>query len=215
MTVQYDIEALQALKILYGDTTCGYPEEDFRRNEQERGIYLPDMLCRFLMDYGDFVINYGEGHMQHPDEVESFTLEMENGQQTFLHIGWCLGDKQVAIAADDFQDDPFVCRGEMGLHDTMMWTPSQFRLSGILKLIFCFNLLDILEGELIQDPDSVEFLCEQFGVTMNPEMERPQSLRTSICWDADHEVFLILIPVLRAIALVPVNDEAEAEFVSN
>ena len=57
MAVLYNVEPFKAMKILYQGETDGFPEGDFTRNEKERNIVLPQMLKRFLSEYGYMTVN--------------------------------------------------------------------------------------------------------------------------------------------------------------
>ena len=52
MAVLYNIDPFSALKIIYQGKTDGFSDEDFERNDSERGIIVPQILKNFLKSYG-------------------------------------------------------------------------------------------------------------------------------------------------------------------
>ena len=57
MATLYNMNPFAALKIVYQGATDGFAAEDFVVNERERGIMLPTVLKRFLLDYGYMTVN--------------------------------------------------------------------------------------------------------------------------------------------------------------
>ena len=95
-----------ALKIIYQGATDGFAAEDFMVNERERGITLPTVLKRFLLDYGYMTVNRISDSVRwlHPNIMSERVFHYgENGELPLTLIGR-LQDYQVAIS-DTSADD--------------------------------------------------------------------------------------------------------------
>ena len=213
MAILCDVAPLAAMELLYHGETNGVWQGDFIKNEQKRALILPELLREFLHRYGYLPVNRGDGHLYHPDEIVPFTLNTADGALHLWAIGWCLTDKAVAIKAGWQVEDPFVYLGQTGEDGVTDWNSTNTRLSDVLKLLFCFNLLGPQGGELITESDSVTFLCQQFQLPDYCLTVEKNHLSTHIYWDEQNHVCLVTIPALQAVALLPQarNQAAEKE----
>lgn len=211
MAILCDVAPLQAMELLYDGETSGVWQGDVIKNEKTRTLILPALLRDFLSRYGFMPVNGGDGHLYHPDKIVPFTLDTEAGLLYLWGIGWCLTDKAVAIEADWRVDDPFVYLGWSSEDGVTTWSATNSRLSDVLKLLFCFNLLEPQGGQLITEPESVAFLCQQFHLSDHCLDAEGNELATHIYWDDQNHVFLVTVPALRAVALLPQARSQTAE----
>lgn len=213
MAILCDIMPLAAMELIYAGETNGVWQGDFIKHEKKRALILPELLRNFLLRYGYLPVNRGDGHLYHPDEITAFTLDTAEGNLHLWAIGWCLTDKAVAIKADWQTENPFIYLGQVNEDGFTYWSSTNSRLSDVLKLLFCFNLLEPQGGELVTEPDSVAFLCQQFQLPADCLHADENNLATHIYWDEQNHVCLVTIPALQAVALLPQarNQAAEQE----
>lgn len=181
MAVLYNVEPFAAMKILYQGETDGFPAEDFERNEKERGIVLPQMLKRFLADYGYMTVNRLSDSVRilHPNIMTRRVFQYgENRELPLLTIGR-VGAFQVAIS-DERAADPEIFLLRQTPEQTQI-LPSDDTISEIFKVMVCGVLLKC-EGALIADDPqlAVRLLRENdvdlLKITFDPKLRREYSI---------------------------------------
>ena len=137
MAVLYNVEPFKAMKILYQGETDGFPEGDFTRNEKERNIVLPQMLKRFLSEYGYMTVNRlsDSVRMLHPNIMTRRVFQYGDNCGLPLLIIGRVGAFQVAIS-DERAADPeiFLLKQVPGQTQIL---PSDDTISEILKVMVC------------------------------------------------------------------------------
>lgn len=177
MSVLYNLEIFRALKIAYGSKTDGFPEEDFAINERERGLRLPEILKRFLRDYGYMGLNRLSDSVRllHPNIMsERFFHYGEDGELPLIIIGR-VGEYQVAIVVSD-NPDPEIFMIKQTPEEVQI-LPSDDTVSEIMKVMLCGVLLKNENAVIADDPRYAVKLLKENGVdpTMianNPKLRR-------------------------------------------
>lgn len=181
MAVLYNVEPFKAMKILYQGETDGFPEEDFTRNEKERGIVLPRMLKRFLADYGYMTVNRLSDSVRilHPNIMTKRVFEYGGGRKLPLLIIGRVGEFQVAIS-DENADDPVIFLLKQ-THEQTQILPSDDTISEIFKVMVCGVLLKSKDAVIADDPQLAVKLLKENGVDLlqirfDPRLRREYSL---------------------------------------
>lgn len=173
-----------ALKIIYQGATDGFSAEDFRVNERERGITLPTILKRFLLDYGYMTVNRLSDGVRwlHPNIMSERVFRYgENGELPLTLIGR-LQDYQVAIS-DTSADDPTIFLLKTAPEETQI-LPSDDTLTEIFKVQTCSVLMN-REGAITADkPELAARLLRENRIDLdlianNPKLRREYSLNFS------------------------------------
>lgn len=181
MAVLYNMEPFAALKILYRGETDGFPEEDFTRNEQERGIVLPQMLRRFLANYGYMTVNRLSDSVRilHPNIMTRRVFQYGDDRELPLLIIGRVGAFQVAIS-DERAADPeiFLLRQEP---EQIQIIPSDDTVSEIFKVMVCGVLLKYKDALVTDDPQTAvnklkENDIDLLKITSDPKLRREYSL---------------------------------------
>ena len=181
MAVLYNVEPFKAMKILYQGAIDGFPEEDFKRNEKERGIVLPQILKRFLTDYGYMTVNRLSRNvrMLHPNIMTQRIFHYGDDRKLPLLIIGRVGAFQVAIS-DESAADPeiFLIRQT---HEQIHILPSDDTISELLRVMVCGVLLRCEGAVIADDPQlAVRLLKENevdlLKITFNPKLRREYSL---------------------------------------
>lgn len=181
MAVLYNVEPFRAMKILYQGATDGFPEEDFARNEKNRGIVLPQMLKRFLADYGYMAVNRlsSSVRMLHPNIMTQRVFRYGDDRELPLLIIGRVGGFQVAIS-DERAADPeiFLIRQT---HEQIQILPSDDTISELFRVMVCGVLLKCDGAVIANDPQlAVRLLKENnvdlLKITFDPKLRREYSL---------------------------------------
>ncbi len=180
MAVLYDVQPPKALKILYQGATDGFPEEDFGRNEKERGIALPQMLRRFLTDYGYMTVNRLSSSVRifHPNIMTRRVFRYGDRNIPLLIIGR-VGGFQVAISNENAAD-PEIFLLKQTPEQTQVLT-SDDTISEILKVMVCGVLLKCEGAVIADDPQQAVNLLKENDVDLlkikyDPRLRREYSL---------------------------------------
>lgn len=181
MAVLYNVEPFTAMKILYQGETDGFPEEDFTRNEQERGIVLPQMMRRFLADYGYMTVNRLSDSVRilHPNIMTRRVFRYGDNRELPLLIIGRVGAFQVAIS-DERAADPEIFLLRQDPEQTQI-IPSDDTVSEIFKVMVCGVLLKYEGAEVTDDPETAvkklrENNIDLLKITSDPRLRREYSL---------------------------------------
>lgn len=181
MAVLYNVEPSAAMKILYQGAVDGFPEEDLERNEKERGIVLPQLLKRFLKDYGYMTVNRlsSSVRMLHPNIMTRRVFRYGGDRELPLLIIGRVGGFQVAIA-DDRAADPEIFLLRQTPEQTQI-LPSDDTISELFKVMVCGVLLKCEGAIIADDPQQAVRLLKENGVdlmkiTFDPKLRREYSL---------------------------------------
>ncbi len=181
MAVLYNIEPFAAMKILYQGETDGFPQADFERNEKERGIVLPQMLKRFLADYGYMSVNrlLDSARMLHPNIMTKRVFRYGDGKELPLLIIGRVGEFQVAIP-DGNAPDPEIFLLRQTPQQTQI-LPSDDTISELFKVMVCGVLLKNDGAVIADDPQlAVRLLHENdvdlMKITYDPKLRREYSI---------------------------------------
>ena len=190
MAVLYNVEPFTAMKILYQGETDGFPEEDFTRNEKERGIVLPQMLKRFLAEYGYMTVNRlsDSVRMLHPNIMTRRIFQYGKDRELPLLIIGRVGAFQVAIP-DERTADPEIFLIRQTPEQTRI-LPSDDTVSEILKVMVCGVLLKSDGAVIAEDPQlAVKLLRENdvdlLKITYDPRLRREYS----VCFSEEMRTF--------------------------
>lgn len=181
MAVLYNVEPFAAMKILYRGETDGFSEEDIERNEKERGLLLPQMLKRFLADYGYMTVNRlsDSVRMLHPNIMTKRVFRYGDDRELPLLIIGRVGEFQVAIP-DGSAADPEIFLLRQTPQQTQI-LPSDDTVSELFKVMVCGVLLKTEGAVIADDPQlAVRLLRENdvdlLKITFDPRLRREYSL---------------------------------------
>ncbi len=190
MAVLYNVEPFKAMKILYQGAVDGFPEEDFARNEKERGIVLPQMLKCFLADYGYMTVNRlsSSVRMLHPNIMTRRVFRYGGDRELPLLIIGRVGAFQVAISNEHAPDPEIFLLKQTP--EQICILPSDDTVSEILKVMVCGVLLKCEGAEIVNDPQlAVRRLKENdvdlLKITYEPRLRREYS----ICFSEELRTF--------------------------
>lgn len=185
MAVLYNMNPFPALKIIYRDETDGFPEEDFQRNSEQRGVTLPFILQKFLKEYGYMSVNRQSSGVRylHPNLVTKWNFNREDGGVLRLLTVGRVGNYQIAIR-DEPSNDPTTFLLQMGKEQATRLMPSDDTISELIKVMICGVLFGKKGAVLTDDPEkAVELLRENnfdlMKIRNNPELRREYSLNFS------------------------------------
>ena len=164
MAVQYNMNPFSALEIIYHGEKDGFPEEDFLRNEEQRGIHIPPILRKFLMEYGYLSVNRQSGvvRMLHPNLVTKWRFNREHGGELLLLTVGRVGEYQIAIR-DEPVNDPTTFLLRVGKESKTHLIPSDDTISELLKVMLCGILFEKEGAVLADDPEQAVRLLRDNG----------------------------------------------------
>ncbi len=192
MPVIYNMEIFSALKLAYNGKTDGFPEEDFDKNEQERGLHVPEMLKYFLKKYGYMSLNRTSDSVRflHPNIMSERRFNYGKNGSTPLTLIGRVGEYHVAIS-DKQSRDPMVLLIKQ-TPESVEVLPSDDTVSELIKVMLC-NILLKYDSTIIADtPELAVKLLHKNNVdyeriTNNPYLRREYSL----CFTEETRTFTI------------------------
>lgn len=192
LSVLYNLEIFTALKIVYGAKSDGFPKKDFDVNENERGIYLPEILKHFLSKYGYLPVNRMSDSVRffHPNIIaERFFHYGDDNDLPLIVIGR-LGEYHVAIANTPAPDPEIFLI--LQTPEQVQIMPSDDTISEIIKVMLSGILLKNENAVIAQDPAfAVKLLRENnvdlMRITNNPELRREYVL----CFTEETRTFTV------------------------
>ena len=184
---------LSALKIIYGDRTDGFTNDDFELNENERGIVIPFLLKDFLSKYAYLPINRQSDSVRffHPNLMTKMRFSTENNGKLSLLIVGRVGEYQVSVK-NEASENPRIYLIRLGTQDEMQLLPSDDTVSEILKVMLCGVLLKNENAIIADDPEIAVKLLHENGVDLyqienNPNLRREYSL----CFSEETRTFTV------------------------
>lgn len=199
MAILYNLDPLAAMEIFYGGEKSGVWNGDFIKNEKQRGLVLPELLRRFLEDYGYLSVNSGGVNayrIYHPDSMGEVNLTSEDGEISLLVVGALVvadseseeSDYWLAVRTD--MENLPICFGEE-TDDGSVWTPTDMTLSGVLTVMFCAQLFKSSEVYVFSEADEIETALAMYGIEKQriiPSAGNSQQM--SICYDENSSSFI-------------------------
>ena len=181
MAVLHNLDPFDALKIFYQGETDGFPEEDFEENVKTRGITLPGILKRFLLEYGFMTVNRQSDAPRfiHPNIMTKRIFRYGEGKELPLLIIGRVDDFEITVV-DEKKDDPTVLLMKNTPTQAQV-LPSDDTLSELFKVMFCALMMKS-NGSLVADePELAARLLRENGfdldaITNNPALHREYSL---------------------------------------
>lgn len=184
MATLYNMNPFAALKIIYQNATDGFEAEDFMINERERGITLPTVLKRFLLDYGYMTVNRISDSVRwlHPNIMSERVFKYGENSELPLTLIGRLQDYQVAIS-DTSADDPTIFLLKTASNETQI-LPSDDTLTEIFKVQTCSVLMNYDDSITANEPELAARLLRENAVNPelianNPKLRREYSLNFS------------------------------------
>lgn len=184
MATLYNMDPFAALKIIYQGATDGFAAEDFVVNERERGITLPTVLKRFLLDYGYMTVNRISDSVRwlHPNIMSERVFRYGSNDELPLMLIGRLQDYQVAIS-DTSADDPTIFLLKTAPEETQI-LPSDDTLIEIFKVQTCSVLMNYEDSITADEPELAARLLRENMVNLdlianNPKLRREYSLNFS------------------------------------
>lgn len=191
MSVLYNIDPFTALNIVYHGETDGFSDEDFRRNEEERGLFVPQILKNFLKQYGYLSVNRLSDSVRilHPNLMSERVFTYGDGRQLFLLIVGRVGEFQVAIS-NHADYDPEIFLLKVTPEETQI-LPSDDTISEIFKVMACGVLIKTDGARIVDDPEEAVKMLRANGIDLelidfNPELRREYS----ICYSEERRTFV-------------------------
>lgn len=192
MPVLYDLEIFPALRIAFGDSSDGFSEEDFAINERERGLYVPEILKRFLERYGYMPLNRLSDSVKflHPNIMsERFFHYGEDGELPLTIVGR-VGEFQVAIA-DKKSVDPEIFLIKQTPEEVQI-LPSDDTITEIMKVMLCGVLLRNEHARIVDSPRLAVKLLRENGVDLDRITNNPRLRREYVlCFSDETRTFTV------------------------
>lgn len=192
MSVLYNMDIFSALTIIYGEQTDGFPEEDFETNERERGLVLPEILKRFLRDYGYMSINRlsGSAKFLHPNIMSKRYFSYVDNPKLPLTIIGRAGEYLVGIATAKRPDPEIYLI--MQSPEEVKLLPSDDTISEIIKVMLCGVLLKNDNAVTVDSPRRAVQLLKENGVDVEEIHNSPVLRREySICFTEETRTFTV------------------------
>ncbi len=192
MAVLYNIDPFSALEIIYQGKTDGFPDEDFERNERERGIIVPQILKNFLKSYGYMTVNRLSDSVRilHPNIMSQRVFRYgDNGELPLMMVGR-VGEFQVAIA-DKAEYDPEIFLLKTTPEQTQI-LPSDDTISEIFKVMTSGVLLKTENAVIADDPETAVRLLRENGIDLERiEYNRLLRREYSLCFSEKLRTFAV------------------------
>ena len=192
MAVLYNIDPFSALKIIYQGKTDGFPDEDFERNERERGIVVPQILKNFLKSYGYMTVNRLSDSVRilHPNLMSQRVFRYgENGELPLMMVGR-VGEFQVAIA-EKAEYDPEIFLLKTTPEQTQI-LPSDDTISEIFKVMTSGVLLKSENAIIVDDPEVAVRMLRENGIDLECiEYNRLLRREYSLCFSEKLRTFVV------------------------
>lgn len=191
MSVLYNIDPFTALNIVYHGETDGFSDEDFERNEQERGLFVPQILKNFLKQYGYASVNRLSDSVRilHPNLMSERVFTYGDGRQLYLLIVGRVGEFQVAIA-NHAEYDPEIFLLKVTPEETQI-LPSDDTISEIFKVMICGVLIKTKGARIVDEPEDAVRLLRDNGVDLERIEHNPVLRREySICYSEELRSFV-------------------------
>lgn len=192
MAVLYNIDPFSALRIIYGGKTDGFSDEDFLRNERERGIVVPQILKNFLGSYGYMTVNRLSDSVRilHPNLMSQRVFRYGEGGELPLLIVGRVGEFQVAIA-DSAEFDPEIYLLKTTPEQTQI-LPSDDTISEIFKVMTGGVLLKTDNAVIADDPRVAVRLLKENGIDLERiEYNRLLRREYSLCFSEKMRTFAV------------------------
>lgn len=150
MAALHNIDPFDALKIFYQGETDGFPEEDFTANVKTRGVVLPQILHRFLREYGYMTVNRQSDAPRfiHPNIMTKRVFRYGEDKELSLLIIGRVGEFEITVA-DEQSDDPAVFLMKNTPEQAQV-LPSDDTLSELFKVMLV-GLMIKSQGAVIAD----------------------------------------------------------------
>lgn len=191
MAVLHNLDPFDALKIFYQGETDGFPEEDFSENVKMRGIILPQILHRFLREYGYMMVNRQSDAPRfiHPNIMTKRVFRYGEGKEISLLIIGRVAEFEVTIA-DEVSADPTVFLMRTTPEQAQL-LPSDDTLSELFKVMLVGLMMKSQGAVTADEPELAVKLLRENGfdpeaVTNNPALHREYS----ICFSEETRTFM-------------------------
>ena len=192
MAVLYNIDPFSALEIIYQGKTDGFPDEDFERNERERGIVVPQILKNFLKSYGYMTVNRLSDSVRilHPNLMSQRVFRYgEDGALPLMMVGR-VGEFQVAIA-EKAEYDPEIFLLKSTPEQTQI-LPSDDTISEIFKVMTSGILLKTENAVIVDDPEIAVRMLRENGIDLECiEYNRLLRREYSLCFAEKLRTFVV------------------------
>lgn len=192
MAVLYNIDPFSALEIIYQGKTDGFPNEDFERNERERGIVVPQILKNFLKSYGYMTVNrlYDSVRILHPNLMSQRVFHYgDNGKLPLMIVGR-VGEFHVAIA-EKAEYDPEIFLLKTTPEQTQI-LPSDDTISEIFKVMTSGVLLKTENAVIVDDPEVAVRMLRENGIDLECiEYNRLLRREYSLCFAEKQRTFVV------------------------
>lgn len=193
MAVLYNIDPFSALEIIYQGKTDGFSDEDFVRNERERGIVVPQILKNFLKLYGYMTVNRLSDSVRilHPNIMSQRVFRYGDGGGLPLMIMGRVGEFQVAIAEDKAEYDPEIFLLKTTPEQTQI-LPSDDTISEIFKVMTSGVLLKTENAVIADDPEVAVRLLRENEIDLECiEYNRLLRREYSLCFSEKLRTFVV------------------------
>ncbi len=192
MAVLYNIDPFSALEIIYQGKTDGFSDEDFERNENERGIIVPQILKNFLKSYGYMTVNRLSDSVRilHPNIMSQRVFRYGEGGELPLMMVGRVGEFQVAIA-DRAEYDPEIFLLKTTPEQTQI-LPSDDTISEIFKVMTSGILLKTENAVIVDDPEIAVRMLRENGIDLERiEYNRLLRREYSLCFSEKLRTFVV------------------------
>lgn len=192
MHVIYNMEIFSALKIAYNGKTDGFPEEDFEKNERERGLHVPEMLKYFLKKYGYMPLNRTSDSVRflHPNIMSERSFSCGKSGVIPLTIVGRVGEYHVSVADKKARDPEVILIRQTP--ESVEVLPSDDTVSELIKVMLCSVLLKYDSTVIADTPQLAVQLLHKNGVDYERITNHPCLRREySLCFTEETRTFTI------------------------
>ncbi len=191
MSVLYNMEPFEVLKILYGNRTDGIPEEDFELNKRERGIDVPQNIKRFLENYAYFSVNQ-QSYIKliHPNIMTPYIFTDFDGTKLPLICIGRTGEFKAAVCEGNVPDPAvFLIKTAGGPVEITLSNTSVFELiKGNLFSVFA----KMRRAVVAEEPKQAVRLLHEFDVDLDEiEKSAERSGKFLFCFNEEKQTFVV------------------------
>ena len=181
MSVFHNLDPFDALTIFYQGKKDGFPEEDFSANLKTRGVVLPTILHRFLLEYAYMSVNRQSDcpRFIHPNIMTKRIFRYGEEKELPLLIIGRVGEYEITTA-DEPADDPTVFLMKNTPEQAQL-LPSDDTLSELFKVMFAGLMVKTNGAVIADEPELAARLLREYHFDLdeiqnNPDLHREYSI---------------------------------------
>ena len=166
MSVIYDMEPSEVLRVIYGNNTDGISQAEFDKNKIDRGIEVPNSIRLYLEKYAYKPVNHqGDITLFHPNIMTSHTYRDNDGTELPIVAVGRMSDYRIAVCEGNIEDPAvFLIKSMQGSVEITLSKTTVFEL--IKNNIFSV-LLKSRSAVSVDDPNQAVKMLRRYGVNFD------------------------------------------------